>query len=378
MSAGLAFKIDGKRLCAVLPRAGQPLDIASSLGPSYRASFARGSAIFDETNALEERGRVFVLADKKVLALYGGRLKIRRERIFAAPADERFKTLGGVSRFLTFLDRSGATRSDRLLVIGGGIMQDAGGFASTIYKRGMNWVFVPSTLLSMSDSCIGAKTGINFGRAKNQLGVFAKPAAVIIDPRLLATLEHRHIRSGLGEVLKMCVIGGEKAMQLYARDIHSALACDPAALQRLIALSLSIKKAVVEEDELEHGIRKALNYGHTVGHALEALSNFRISHGEGVVLGMAAANALAVSQGLLSSKYATELESCCMELCAGAKLPRFRPETLAGLLLKDKKNIGGKVFFVAPRAPGDMIYVQRKPEMALWRHIMDTLERLAA
>lgn len=378
MSAGLAFKIDGKRLCTALPRAGQPLAIASSLGPSYNASFARGNAVFDEVNALEEKGRVFVLADKKVLDLYGARLKIRRERIFAAPADESFKTLRGVSRFLTFLDRSGAARSDTLLVIGGGIMQDSGGFASTIYKRGMHWVYVPTTLLSMSDSCVGAKTGINFGSAKNQLGVFAKPAAVLIDPRLLATLEHRHVRSGLGEVLKMCVIGGEKAMQLYAKDVHSALARDTAALQRLIALSLSIKKAVVEEDELEHGIRRALNYGHTVGHALEALSNFRISHGEGVVLGMAAANALAVSQGLLSSKCAMELESCCVELCAGAKLPRINPEMLAGLLLKDKKNVGGKVFFVVPRKPGDMIYLQREPGMALWRNIMDTLERLSA
>lgn len=378
MSVAMAFKIDGARLRAAPPRAGQPLAVESSIGPSYRASFARGSAIFDEANALEEKGRVFVLADKKVLALYGGSLKIRRERIFPAPADEHFKTLGGVSRFLSFLDRNGATRSDTLLVIGGGIMQDAGGFAATIYKRGMNWVFVPTTLLSMCDSCIGAKTGINFGSAKNQLGVFAKPSAVLIDPRLLSTLEHRHVRSGLGEVLKMCVIGGEKAMQLYAKDVHSALACDLDALQRLIALSLSIKKAVVEEDELERGIRKALNYGHTVGHALEALSNFRVSHGEGVVLGMAAANALAVSQGFLSSKCATELESCCVELCAGARLPRLRPEALAGLLLKDKKNIGGKVFFVAPRAPGDMIYMQRNPGMPLWRHIIDTLERLAA
>jgi len=372
------FMIDGKRLRLSPPRSGQTLEIASSLGPDYRVSFAKGRAVFDELNALEENGRVFVLADRNVLALYGAKLKISRDRIFSAPADERFKTLGGVSRFLEFLDRSGATRSDTILVIGGGIMQDAGGFAATVYKRGMSWIFAPTTLLSMCDSCIGAKTGINFASAKNQLGVFAKPSAVLIDPRLLATLEHRHIRSGLGEVLKMSVIGGDRAMQLYARDIHSALACDPAALQRLIALSLSIKKAVVEEDELERGIRKALNYGHTVGHALEALSSFRISHGEAVVLGMAAANALAVSQGLLSSKCATELESCCVELCAGVKLPRLKPEILAGLLLKDKKNVGGKVFFVAPRRPGDIVFIQRKPEMALWRLLIDALERLAA
>ncbi|NLO90609.1 MAG: 3-dehydroquinate synthase [Elusimicrobia bacterium] len=369
----LDFKIDGRRLHAELPRAGRPLRVPSALGPDYEASFARGRGIFDELNALAAANDVFVLIDSRILGLYGKYLRVPQNRIFAALAEERFKTVGGVLRLLDFLDKGGANKASLLLVIGGGIMEDAGGFAATMFKRGIRWVFAPTTLLSMCDSCIGAKTGINFGRAKNQLGLFAKPEAVLLDPRLLRTLEHRHIRSGMGEILKMCVIGGDRALALYRKDAPSALACDAAALERLIALSLSIKKAVVEKDELERDIRKALNYGHTVGHALEALSGFRISHGEAVAMGMMAANEIAAWSGNLPKPLLRELENDCLELCAGVKLPRLQADSLGRVLVKDKKSVGGKVLIVAPRAVGDTVFLAFPPGARLWQALIQAL-----
>jgi len=367
------FRIEGRRLRAELPRKGRPLRIQSALGPDYEAAFAQRGGIFEELNVLAAANDAFVLIDSCVLGLYGKYLRVPQKRVFAAPAEERFKTLAGVSRLLDFLDRGGASKGSLLIVIGGGIMQDAGGFAATMFKRGINWVFAPTTLLSMCDSCIGAKTGINFGKAKNQLGLFARPSAVLLDPRLLRTLEHRHIRSGMGEILKMCVIGGPRALALYRKDAPSALACEAPALERLAALSLSIKKAVVEKDELERDIRKALNYGHTVGHVLEALSGFRISHGEAVSIGMIAANELAVLSGNLGKPFARELENDCLELCAGVKLPRLAADALGRLLVKDKKNIGGKVLFVAPRAAGDTVFLSFPPDSGLWQALAHSL-----
>ncbi|HOX23617.1 MAG TPA: hypothetical protein PLL10_09145, partial [Elusimicrobiales bacterium] len=135
----------------------------------------------------------------------------------------------------------------------------------------------------------------------------------------------------------------------------------------------SVKKAVVEEDELERDTRKALNYGHTIGHALEALSGFRISHGEAVALGMLAVNELGVADGELPRACARELEDACLELCAGMKLPRFTETSLCRLVLKDKKNVGGKVFLVLPRGIGDIVFRQRRPEAVLWRSLIKIL-----
>ncbi len=206
---------------------------------------------------------------------------------------------------LDWLAEAGLTRTDPLLVVGGGIVQDVGGFAAHLFKRGLPWTYVPTTLLSQCDSCIGAKAGVNHGRFKNQLALFAAPRQVVIDPSLLATLAPLELRSGLGEIVKLHLTGGP----FFADRLVAAFGAaggglpSPEALRTLTWDSLVVKRAVIERDEFELDHRRALNYGHTIGHAIENLSGFAIPHGQAIGFGMAIVNRLAVHRGLLAATH---------------------------------------------------------------------------
>ncbi|MFA6583829.1 MAG: 3-dehydroquinate synthase family protein [Elusimicrobiaceae bacterium] len=320
---------------------------------AYAVTFNRGE-LFGRVNAyLADNTASVVLIDKTVYRLYGKQLLCPKERIFQAPASESFKTVAGLSQLWRFLAERKFNKAGKLIVIGGGIMQDAGAFASLCYKRGIDWIFVPTTLLSMSDSCIGAKCGINFGSAKNQLGLFSAPREVIIDAQFLATLKTADIKSGLGEILKMAVIAGPRAMEIYDAHIGGALKAaashDGLAVLKcftpLVKMSLSAKKTVVEADEFERNVRRSLNYGHTAGHALEVLSGYKIPHGTAIVFGLLAANEISVAAGLLPLETRNEIAQRAKSLLDfGAG--RVDAAKLAELVRADKKTAGGKISFV--------------------------------
>ncbi len=212
-----------------------------------------------------------LVIDRNVLNLYKNKYKLYKY-VFEIEAREDHKNMITVLKLVDYLMDIGFTKKDTLHVVGGGITQDISSMCAALFKRGIDWVFTPTTLLSMCDSCIGSKMGINHKDSKNQLGTFYPPKRVIIDTNFLETLEEEDIHSGIGEILK-----------LYALDdIPWKIDNFEDTLKRC----LEIKKKVIEEDELEKTIRPCLNYGHTFGHVFESMSNFKIPHGVAVLIGM--------------------------------------------------------------------------------------------
>lgn len=261
------------------------------------------------------------------------------------PAGEVHKTLETCSHIWQALLDLGADRQALLLNLGGGVIGDMGGFCARTFKRGIDFVQVPTTLLAQVDASIGGKLGIDFGQVKNSIGLFGDPAAVFIDPALLSTLPLREIRSGSAEIIKHALIADRQQwLGLLAKP-------EPAAdgWTAVIEASLAIKKAVVEADPWERGERKALNFGHTIGHAIESLALATPSpllHGEAIAMGMIAEAQLAVAKGLLREE---EAASICTFLIA-----RFPPypidltrdgQLLLDLMANDKKNQDGAIQF---------------------------------
>jgi 3-dehydroquinate synthase len=220
----------------------------------------------------------------------------------------------------------------RIVVIGGGLVQDLGSFVSSIYKRGMPWVYFPTTLLSMADSCIGSKTSLNT-RTKNKLGTYYSPSAVYINTTFLNTLDSQQMKSGMGEILKLCKIGN--ALHLYKKlDISN-----------LIKLALIIKRSVIEVDLYDKGIRKGLNYGHTIGHAIEVLSDYSIPHGTAVVHGMLLMNAIFEHNDPVFEKY-------CLDLVDTMVPNGMSFTSIKSILDQDKKSDGSSITCIVPSSKG--------------------------
>lgn len=210
----------------------------------------------------------------------------------AIAADEGAKSLDRMSDLIVALRDRRATRGTTLVAVGGGVVQDAAAFAASVFMRGIDWVYVPTTLLSMTDSCIGGKSSINVGKYKNIVGTFHPPRTVLVDPALAATLSAEQVAAGLCEAVKISLCRGPETIDAYlALDLGVDAA--PADLAHVIALSLQAKKWFIEVDEFDRAERLILNFGHTFGHALEAASCFAVSHGIAVGLGMLAAMEMA-------------------------------------------------------------------------------------
>jgi 3-dehydroquinate synthase len=263
---------------------------------------------------------------------------------------------------IDWISEAGMTKSDPLLVVGGGIVQDIAGFAALLYKRGIPWTFLPTTLLSQCDSCIGAKTGVNHGKYKNQLAVFSSPREVVLDAAFLRTLEETEIRSGLGEILKLHLTGGPWFADRFAAAMNAAGDGLPSleTLEALTWSSLLVKRAVIERDEFELDLRRALNYGHTIGHAIENLSGFAIPHGKAICLGMAIVNQLAVNRGILARSEHDRvlgLIDKVVDAPARAKLGELDLTRLRDVLSRDKKNTGSTLNLVVMSRVGHLRFL---------------------
>ncbi len=302
--------------------------------------------IKDIQKLIDENKNNLLLADKKVYDLYFKDLKIEEKRLFLADAAEEFKTLKGFQDVIAFLERNEFTKGEKLIVVGGGIIQDVGAFVGACYKRGIKWVYFPTTLLSMCDSCIGGKTGINHNKVKNQLALFSAPFEVNINIAFLKTLSEYDIKSGMGEILKLLVTGGPKALEIYEKEVNNGKVLNFDSYKPLILSSLSVKRAVVEEDEFELYYRKSLNYGHTIGHAIEVLSEYKIPHGQAVIMGMVIVNKLAANRGILNKSDYELTQRMAKELLGQSILKDISLDGLDKLLKKDKKTEGNIVNFV--------------------------------
>ncbi|HYP13355.1 MAG TPA: 3-dehydroquinate synthase [Bryobacteraceae bacterium] len=308
----------------------------------------------------ERCGKIFVTTTRDVAALYGKQvaraLEGRNFETLFFAGGESNKRFEDVERLAEQMVEGGADRTSIVIALGGGIVTDMGGFLAAVFMRGIPVIQVPTTLLAQVDAAIGGKTGVNLRSGKNLLGSFHQPLAVLVDPDVIYSLPAREYRAGLFEVIKYGVIASPELFALLRDCPAQVLAKDPALLEKIIAESVRIKAEVVSADEKESDLRRILNFGHTIGHALEAETQYsRFLHGEAVGFGMNAATRLACALGLLSEQ--DEQQVLSLIECYGP-LPNFqgiKAENLVGRLVRDKKTIQGKVHFVLPDRIGHVV-----------------------
>jgi 3-dehydroquinate synthase len=323
--------------------------------------------------------RFGVISDDHVADLYGDVLLKSltdagiESELLIFPHGESSKNLQTIATLASELSQRGFDRGDALLALGGGVTGDMTGFLAAIYMRGIPFVQVPTTLLAQVDSSVGGKTGVDIPEGKNLVGCFYQPKAVYIDPAVLNTLPKQELLGGLAEVIKYGVIQDHEFFDYLDNRREDILALKEDAVIPLIARCCEIKAQVVEQDEREGGLRRILNFGHTIGHAVEAASEFTLIHGLAVSIGMKTVADLAVLGGHLSQKDADRL----CQLLEDYEMPVSIPSDLDRNAIKqylqtDKKTVGGRVFFVLPEAIGQVIITDQVNEA----HLDEILSRV--
>jgi 3-dehydroquinate synthase len=279
---------------------------------------------------------------------------------YEVDATENNKGIDTVLKVCEFLQDNNANRGSMLYVIGGGIIQDLGAFAGAMYKRGIPWTFVPTTLLSQADSCLGGKTAVNHGKTKNVLGLFSAPRQVLIDPKFINTLAYNDQLSGGGEIFRLLITGGVKGFEFFQQNVEAFISGSREATRQLMIGSLSVKKSIVEHDEFEIDIRRSMNYGHSIGHAIEALSKYAIPHGQGVAIGILVENIIAKNRGMLSEKECREMYTTGKKIITAEVWNEFRrldAFKLLPFLTNDKKAEGSNLKLATLLSIGNMKFI---------------------
>lgn len=309
----------------------------------------------------------FIFSDKKVDKIYKKKF-LNSDEILLLEANEKNKTIKSALILVDILNKNNFTKKENLISIGGGITQDVTAFARAIFKRGINWTYVPTTLLSMSDSCIGAKSAINYGDTKNLIGLFSAPKDIYISTSFLYTLNPRDILSGYGEILKLCIIGGDDTIGIFNKVKHLQKEDLLFQVEVLIKTALLVKKVVITKDEFEYNIRKALNYGHTIGHAIEPLVMFKIPHGIAVLIGMYVENIISYEYGYLDLQSCKYLNNIIIDYIDSKSLIYLKTISIKELLInmkKDKKNDLLMISFAVPVKIGHFKVLQLKNDKKL-------------
>jgi 3-dehydroquinate synthase len=282
--------------------------------------------------------------------------------VLKMPEGERYKRLATVEDLAEKMARAGADRNAVVVAFGGGVAGDAGGLLASLYMRGVEFVQIPTTVLAQVDASIGGKTGVNLRTGKNLVGTFHQPRVVLIDLEVLSTLPERQYRAGLYEALKCGVIGNPELFRKFEQNREGILKRDPLIVEQLITESVRLKAHIVSRDEKENGLRRVLNFGHTIGHALEAETGYRkLLHGEAVAWGMVAAARIAAMAGKIDDQVAARISGATLGL---GRLPRLevRGSSIMQRLQSDKKTRNGKVHFVLPTEIGKVEVVNDVPE----------------
>jgi 3-dehydroquinate synthase len=305
------------------------------------------------------KGRAFVVTDRNVYPHYGQQLAETLSRGGYEPCvnmvdpGEQTKNLRALESLYDWLAESKAERSDVVVALGGGVVGDLAGFAAATYLRGMPLVQVPTTLLAQVDSSIGGKTGVNHPRAKNLIGAFYQANLVLIDPSLLETLPPREYRGGLGEVVKYGVILDAELFELIEKSQADVLAQRPKIVDRIVARCAELKTDVVEQDEREASLRMVLNFGHTIGHAIEAATNYEaLLHGEAISIGMSGAAQIAVALGMFDEPSCQRLQALLKALGLPYAARGLAWDLVRDAMGLDKKTRSGKITWVLPTAIG--------------------------
>ncbi|MBE6105115.1 hypothetical protein [Anaerovibrio lipolyticus] len=307
--------------------------------------FSQKLAEFSETTAY--------VIDKNVYELYKDSfVQLPEERIYFMEAVESEKNMDTVMKLITFMQELGVRKNWKVVCFGGGITQDVTTIASNLFLRNVDWYFFPTTLLSMCDSCIGGKCGINYRHIKNQIGVFYPPKKIFIDVRFLNTLTKGDYINGWGELLKFSLTSDEKFYDDLKKE-KQYIPCERIA--EYIHRGLYEKKKVIEADEFESDLRRVLNYGHTFGHALEAYTNNRIPHGTAVIWGIDVVNYIAVKEGLISEAYYLDIKELIKRAFIEAEMVVEEPDKLFNIIKTDKKVKGNTISLAVLDKPSNLV-----------------------
>lgn len=325
-------------------------------------------------------GRVFVVSSRRVWSRWGREL-LRSARAAGLRVElllmddrERSKRLATVEALAEKLLARGADRGALVVALGGGVVGDVAGFLAASYMRGVACVQIPTTLVAQMDSAIGGKTGVNLRSGKNLLGAFHQPRAVLVDPQVLATLPGREFRAGLYEVVKCAVIGDAPLFRFLEANLSAVLQREPRALRIVLLRCIGLKARIVSRDEREQGLRRVLNFGHTIGHALEACTGYRrLRHGEAVAYGMMAATRLGARLGRLRTRDAERILALVGAVGPLPPLPRLAPARLYAQLFADKKQRAGELACVLPRGVGEVEIRRGVPRAAVLASLRELL-----
>ena len=335
--------------------------------PSAKYDVLAGSGLLETLAQRIERvagrlpRRVFVLTSAPIWALWGDRIQQSFSEapvvLFLEPG-EKYKTLASVEKLLRQMAAAGGDRGSLLIAFGGGIVGDVGGFLAAIYMRGIPYVQVPTTFLAQVDSSVGGKTGVNLPEGKNLVGSFHHPLAVFADIGVLSTLPDRELRAGLMESIKAGIIRDRALARFMDEHAAEVLGRDAKALEKVIAASIRMKADVVSRDERENGLRMILNFGHTVGHALEQVTRYKVLlHGEAVGWGMMAALYLGLRRKTISEAQ-FELMERLIYIYGPLPPLKLKAKKILAATGADKKNVGGVRRFVLPIGIGDAAVVE--------------------
>lgn len=304
-------------------------------------------------------GKAIIISNKLIYERYGGKLRESLEashvknEYFEVPSGEGAKTFETLMSVYETLFKGNYERNDYVIALGGGSVGDVAGFAAATFKRGVNLAYVPTTLLAQADSCIGGKTAINYMGAKNMIGVYYQPRFVLIDTSLLRSLPEKEVKGGLMEIVKHAMISDEELFVYLEENIEKIKKMD--AMEKVLWKSCRIKASIVEQDEKDRSTRVLLNYGHTIGHALEAASGYEISHGEGVSMGMNYEALFAEKQGLMKKEDVERQKR--MLLAIGTKIEAENEilKTAIKLISMDKKMLNGELRMALPKTIGKAV-----------------------
>ena len=305
-------------------------------------------------------GTRFVVSNQTVWGCWGTACQeaLPGAEAILVPDGERFKTLPTAARIYDALLRAAADRSTAIVTFGGGVVGDVGGFAAATYLRGIPLAHVPTTLLAQVDAAVGGKVGVNLPGGKNLVGSFYQPWAVVVDPSLLTTLHRREYRAGLYEVIKYGVVCDGDLFARLRTDLGPISKRDVAALTPVIAECCRIKSAIVAGDEREAGPRRVLNFGHTVGHALEASTQYRrFLHGEAVAYGMLAACAIAAARGVCAPEVQSAVAALIAQFGPLPPISDLSAQAHLELMRRDKKVVEGRLHVVLPTGIGSATVV---------------------
>jgi 3-dehydroquinate synthase len=327
----------------------------------------------------QRHGKLFVLTTDDVWRLHGHVISTQFQQheygVLRFEGGESNKRLANLEKLAEAMSEAGADRTSTVIGFGGGIVTDMGGFLAAIFMRGIPVLQIPTTLLAQVDAATGGKTGVNLRSGKNLIGSFHQPLAVLIDPELLSTLPEREYRAGLFEILKCGVIRDPGIFAQFAHHRPEILAMNRELVDSLLAAAVRVKVDVVSADEKEGDLRRILNFGHTIGHAIEAETEYsRLLHGEAIAWGMIAATELSFLAGLLSKEDCRNIKETIRSYGPIPPVSDLEPERLIARLAKDKKTLGGKIHFVLATGIGTVKIVSDVDPSQVKQAIVNTLQ----